>query len=291
MDNMSFGASTSQDSVPKFKSFISATEIEEKKKKRQEEWEKVRNADDPVEAPEEEYDPRSLYDRLQEQKMKKQAEFEEAHKLKNMIRGLDDDEVTFLEFVDMRKQEIESQRLKEDMQELEEYRKAVATVSEEAVEARRQELKKAISGSQVVPSGKRSQLSLLSGAVKRKSADSTSDAVVKKQKNGTASPDSQTKNTANNEAEAVPSKSKKDEGGGGDPGAGQVREDTSAVATVLCTPTALQCAGVLPGLGVYTDSSDSENSSSTDDADVKFDLIGRRRVQPQQIAEQLPKAP
>ncbi|KAG0439473.1 hypothetical protein HPB47_016634, partial [Ixodes persulcatus] len=40
----------------------------------------------------------------------------------NMIRGLDDDEVTFLEYVDVQKQKAESQRLKEDMQELEEYR-------------------------------------------------------------------------------------------------------------------------------------------------------------------------
>ena len=34
-----------------------------------------------AEAPEEEYDPRSLYDRLQEQKMKKEEEHEEAHRL------------------------------------------------------------------------------------------------------------------------------------------------------------------------------------------------------------------
>lgn len=34
-----------------------------------------------LEAPEEEYDSRSLYDRLQEQKNKKDMEYEEAHKL------------------------------------------------------------------------------------------------------------------------------------------------------------------------------------------------------------------
>lgn len=38
-----------------------------------------------VEAPEETYDPRSLYDRLQEQKLKKDAEYEEAHKLSKLI--------------------------------------------------------------------------------------------------------------------------------------------------------------------------------------------------------------
>lgn len=37
-----------------------------------------------VEAPEEPYDPRSLYERLQEQKNKRDAEYEEAHKLSEL---------------------------------------------------------------------------------------------------------------------------------------------------------------------------------------------------------------
>jgi N-terminal domain of NEFA-interacting nuclear protein NIP30. len=61
--------------------FISETEIANQRQRRQEEWEKVRTADQPVEAPEEEYDPRSLFDRLKEQKDKKEFEYEEAHKL------------------------------------------------------------------------------------------------------------------------------------------------------------------------------------------------------------------
>ena len=38
-----------------------------------------------TDAPEEEYDPRSLYDRLQEQKDKKQQEYEETFKLSMSI--------------------------------------------------------------------------------------------------------------------------------------------------------------------------------------------------------------
>ena len=38
------------------------------------------------------------------------------------------------------------------------------------------------------------------------------------------------------------------------------------------------CLGVLPGLGAYTDSSDSENSSESDVAENEFDLLGRRNV-------------
>ncbi|XP_018322008.1 protein FAM192A isoform X2 [Agrilus planipennis] len=61
--------------------FITETEIEAAKKKRQEDWERVRKADDPLEAPEPTYDSRSLYERLQEQKQKRDLEYEEAHKL------------------------------------------------------------------------------------------------------------------------------------------------------------------------------------------------------------------
>lgn len=61
----------------------------------------------------------------------------------------------------------------------------------------------------------------------------------------------------------------------GDPCGG----DAPAQQTVVHAPTALSCLGVLPGLGVYTDSSDSENSSFSDDTDLDLDLIGRRRVQ------------
>ncbi|TEA27456.1 hypothetical protein DBR06_SOUSAS25110040, partial [Sousa chinensis] len=51
------------------------------------------------ECPEEVYDPRSLYERLQEQKDRKQQEYEEQFKFKNMVRGLDEDETNFLDEV------------------------------------------------------------------------------------------------------------------------------------------------------------------------------------------------
>uniref|UniRef100_G3MPV8 FAM192A/Fyv6 N-terminal domain-containing protein n=1 Tax=Amblyomma maculatum TaxID=34609 RepID=G3MPV8_AMBMU len=260
---MSFGSSTSQDTIPKFKSFVSESELEDRRKKRQEEWEKVRKEDDPVEAPEEEYDPRSLFERLEEQRLKKQADYEEAHKLKNMIRGLDDDEVTFLEYVDMRKQEIELQRMKEDMQEIEEYRKAVATLSEEALEAKRLELKKSTGGVPTSGQGKKSQLSLLSGAVKRKCADTTNDAEKKQRANSSVERHG--------------------------PCDGDERSQSPGEVQVQVPRTALHCLGVLPGLGVYTDSSDSENSSFSDEADLELDLVGRRRPAAMHQAERSPK--
>ncbi len=38
----------SDDAVPAFKKFVTEDEIEDQKKKRQEEWEKVRKPDDPL---------------------------------------------------------------------------------------------------------------------------------------------------------------------------------------------------------------------------------------------------
>ena len=80
--------------------FVTEAELEERKKVRQEEWEKVRKPEDPVAAPEEPVDNRSLWARLEEQKQKKQAEWDEEHQFKNQFRGLNDDEVLFLDKVD-----------------------------------------------------------------------------------------------------------------------------------------------------------------------------------------------
>ena len=80
--------------------FVTETELEEKKKVRQEEWERVRKPEDPVAAPEEPVDSRSLFERLEEQKQKKQDDWDEEHKFKNQFRGLDDEEVDFLDRVD-----------------------------------------------------------------------------------------------------------------------------------------------------------------------------------------------
>lgn len=46
---------------------------------------------------EKQYDPRPLYQRLKEQQAQKDAEMDEAYRLANRIRKLDEDEVVFLE--------------------------------------------------------------------------------------------------------------------------------------------------------------------------------------------------
>ncbi|KXN72441.1 hypothetical protein CONCODRAFT_84067 [Conidiobolus coronatus NRRL 28638] len=77
--------------------FISEKTIEENKRKRAEEWEKARaeNKDLP-ELKEQEYDPRTLFERLQEQKTMKEEAQKEASKLSNLIHTVNDDEAAFL---------------------------------------------------------------------------------------------------------------------------------------------------------------------------------------------------
>lgn len=68
--------------------------------------------------PEEPYDGRSLYDRLKEQRDAKDLEFEESKKFKNMIRGLDGDDIEHLNEVDNRKLIEEQKQIQDDENEL-----------------------------------------------------------------------------------------------------------------------------------------------------------------------------
>ncbi|XP_075998604.1 PSME3-interacting protein isoform X2 [Genypterus blacodes] len=240
--------------------FVSETELDELRKKRQEEWEKVRKPDDPEEAPEEKYDPRSLFERLQEQKDKKQEDFEEQFKFKNMVRGLDEDESSFLDEVSRQQCLVEKQRRDEEKQELLEYRSAVA--KQVATESRKEPEKKV--GPKGLGAEQRtshlSQAHLLAGAVKRRSSSQSSDN-SKKQKVET------TTVTGNGDKH-------KEQEGGGSGGAEQPtlpRLTSKTPSTplgspqgVLHLPSAAVCVGVLPGLCVYSGSSDSDSSSDSE---------------------------
>lgn len=54
--------------------------------------------------------------------------------LENLIRGLDDDEVQFLELVDQNKIDAEKKQLREERKELQEFRDRVATLQEETAD-------------------------------------------------------------------------------------------------------------------------------------------------------------
>ncbi|XP_053963733.1 PSME3-interacting protein [Anastrepha ludens] len=237
--------------------FVTEADAVEARKRRQEEWEKVRTPDQPLERPEEPYDGRSLFERLKEQKMKKDMEFEEAHKLKNLIRGLDDDEVQFLELVDQNKIDAEKKQLQEERKELQEFRDRVATLQEETADKKLQsEIKTGkVPKAPVVASTTRpTQKSLLGVGIKRKNGEiaSSSNFISSKIAKDSTTPNS-------DKTPSLPS-----------------------IKTNNFDKGQLKCIAVLPGIGPYTESSDSEISSGSEDepdndSHTKYDLMGRKR--------------
>ncbi|XP_038610732.1 PSME3-interacting protein [Tachyglossus aculeatus] len=220
------------------KRFVSETELDERRKRRQEEWEKVRKPEDPEECPEEEYDPRSLYERLQEQKDKKQQEYEEQFKFKNMVRGLDEDETNFLEEVTRQQELVEKQRREEDLKELKEYRSTLTKVG--GTLDSKKETERKLAAKPMENKNKFSQAKLLAGAVKHKSSESSNN--VKRLK---LSPEQGDKSQESQS--------------GAQRGSGSL----SGPPTIHC-PSAAICIGILPGLGAYSGSSDSESSSDSE---------------------------
>ncbi|XP_065222872.1 PSME3-interacting protein isoform X2 [Planococcus citri] len=234
--------------------FITEAEIEEQRRVRQEEWEKVRQPDQPIEAPEEEIDNRTLYERLEEQRQKKEFEYEETHRLKNMIKGLDDDEIEFLDMVDRTKMEEEKRLMKEEAKELQEYRNKVAALKEQSLAQKiDEEVTPVISSlNDTLTSGSKTQHHKLLAnlAKKRASSDKLPSPPAKKSADEKSSSDA----TVPDDAE-------------------------SKTADSQAYPTAMKCVGVLPGIGSYIseDSSDSDQTSGSDIEDQQsYDLKGQK---------------
>ncbi|EZA55892.1 hypothetical protein X777_04111 [Ooceraea biroi] len=222
--------------------FISEAEITEQRRMRQEEWERVRTADQPLEAPEETYDPRSLYERLQEQKNKRDIEYEEAHKLSR----LDDDEVEFLDLVDRTKMEEERKKNLEEEKEMRDFKAAVASLQEQKLnEKLKQELKNPhVSSKREAHKG-----------IKRKTSLSESEPTAKEMKTSSEAT-----------SDVVPPDADK--------------QNDKNVLNKVSQGTGLKCIGILPGLGTYEDSSDSDCTSDTDQetepSSSKYDMLGRK---------------
>lgn len=244
--------------------FVTETDVEEAKRKRQEEWERVRRPDDPKEAPEPEMnDIRPLYTRLEEQRLKKEAEREESRQLKNLVRGLDTDEADFLEKVDDLRAKQERQQAEEERRELEEI-KLRTQFARKAAEPEPIEPKKTKKPADdtVKRSGQaKSQAKLLAGAIKRKVSESNLAGGA----------------TSNDAAPAASAE------GNDDAKRDPVTRSGDSVApqddAVPPANKAMCVLGVLSGLGSYeTDSSevDSDGSSEDEVCGASRDILGRR---------------
>ncbi|KAJ8042085.1 hypothetical protein HOLleu_13067 [Holothuria leucospilota] len=253
------------------KAFVSEAEIEEKKKKRQEEWEKVRKPDEPEECPEEEYDPRSLYEKLQEQKETKQAEYDEQFKFKNMVRGLDDEESEFLEKVSQKQIEIEESNKKEEKELMSElkisffifpetfllviFHNRVVSVSDTS--RPKSDLSKTSSSSTSSGGGSR-QASLLAGAVKRKRRVSSEEESPTKKSDLSQNVTEMAVTTTDT---AAPDRLHDEKNDGDRGGTNQTAQN------------GVKCIGILPGIGFYAHSSDDSSNSDSSDSDLT-EIIG-----------------
>jgi hypothetical protein len=178
--------------------FVTEKEVEEIKERKQKEWEKVRRPDQPLERPEEEYDSRTLYEKLKSQRDQKQEAFEEQLKFKNMIyKGLDDDEAVFLQLVADKRAKLDAETRDEENQELLAYRDAVDKLREEAESVKPQSSSSSIATSTSSTSSSssntrdnplssskphKSQLSLIAGSIKTKRKRSATEELISPEK-------------------------------------------------------------------------------------------------------------
>lgn len=289
------------------RSFVSESDIEEKKKKRQEEWEKTRKPDDPLEAPEEVYDPRTLYERLQEQKAKKDAELEEKNKLQNFIPRLDSDEAEYLQAVEKMKEEEELNKLNEERRAIEEYKEAMVNLTADEQEKKLSEFKSLLHNNNKKKSEsdsnrsnasgfnkKGSQAALLSGVVKRntarnssgggKGSEGTSGGANPINASGHGEKRKRSEGRDDDNEHGARNSTKKHQQEQPDPPPPSPPSPSSMSArtsSVTSNEGTIKCLGILPGIGVYgSDSSDSEASSNSDveierSQEMGFSLIPR----------------
>ncbi|KAG0036859.1 hypothetical protein BGZ82_003550 [Podila clonocystis] len=98
--------------------------LDEARKERQEAWDQAyKNSENPPSIQEEvPYDPRTLYERLQEQKQKKDDAFAEATKFGNLIHRIDNDEFDFLSTLESEESQKKKDLADQEAKELEAFR-------------------------------------------------------------------------------------------------------------------------------------------------------------------------
>lgn len=230
-----------------------------------------------------EYDPRTLFERLKEQRDKKQEEFEESRKLKHQIKTLDNDEVEFLYKVDEHKIKEMMNKQAEEKLAIEEFKKQVADQTQAEQEKKIGEFKRSLFAKQS-PSGSkqsagkdgsnqlarttRRQAKLLQNAVKRKASEDDNEEQPDKRKRdddggegGSNRGNKSNDGDKNDKSDKDNNEDEKNESGS--------EAGSKAVAVESEQPTAFKVLGVLPGMvSYYSDSSNSAMDSDESDEQV-----------------------
>lgn len=78
--------------------------------------------DTTTQVPSEPYDPRTLYERLQEQKTLKEDALKEAMRFSNLVKRVDDEEMEYYRTLTDTQIQAELEKKRQEMKQLEEYR-------------------------------------------------------------------------------------------------------------------------------------------------------------------------
>ncbi|KAJ1961169.1 hypothetical protein GGI12_003398 [Dipsacomyces acuminosporus] len=120
--------------------FISESAINEARKEREEAWRKAYEAGETsTPAPDNpDYDPRTLYERLQEQRQRKEEAYAESRRFGNQIRKLDVEETEFLDSVGDVARERSLEQKRKDLLELEKFKTQVASKQQQQQQQQQQ---------------------------------------------------------------------------------------------------------------------------------------------------------
>ena len=180
-----------------------------------------------------------------------------------MIKGLDDDEIEFLDLVDRTKIAADRKKELEEELELNDYRNRVATLQEKTLEERLQAEISVTKPKSV--SNRPSQQKLLKGVVIKKSEGL-------KRKSSDSEANGNEKDTKRQKLESEENTQKTD--------SENVKTGDHSSGKAVVPNTGLQCVGILPGLGCYNESTSDENSSDSEveHSSSRMDMLGRKIV-------------
>ncbi|WFD25927.1 hypothetical protein MNAN1_000900 [Malassezia nana] len=119
--------------------FVTQNDLSDAQKRREKDIREAyaRIGEEPPPAPADEtYDPRPLYERLQEAKAMQDEKLEEMFKLRNQFRGLDESESKFLSDILQARKKREEIKRHEEAKELEQFRRCVNTTNNSATETK-----------------------------------------------------------------------------------------------------------------------------------------------------------
>lgn len=187
-----------------------------------------------------------------------------------MIKGLDDDEIEFLDLVDRTKLAAERKKNIDEERELNEYRNRVATLQEKSLDQRLQAEIIPNKPAKSMASTRQSQMKLLKGAVVTK-------AEPKKRKHSESENGSSDHSNEDSPKKKLLSIEKKEQPIQIKTSGKRKLEDAKKVHNGH-VQGAMACIGILPGLGCYNDSSESDGSTDSEAETkecIQIDMLGR----------------